>query len=136
MRHLAWLIAAALLALASACGSDSGPGISESASQELQLRVSALREASLSGDRTSVQSTLEAIRVATNDLRGNGGIDEQGATRIFSATSEIEKLIHLVPTTTTTTTTTPPPVVEDQGSDEDRGRGRGPSNDKPKGKDK
>lgn len=136
MRRPAWLIAVAALVIGGACGGGSDPGITDGASQELQLRVQALHEASLSGDHVPALDTLAEIRVAVADLQTRGELDDERAARILAAAAAVEDRLPLVPVTTTTTTTTtaapPPPPVDDDDDDRDNrgGEGRGQDKDK------
>jgi hypothetical protein len=110
------------------CGSSS-PGISEDASQQLELRVEAVRNAAAGRDRAAAESALADLRRSVEALRSGDEVSSDRATEILDAAATVEARLQSIPTTTTTTTPTtlPPPT---QGEDEDDNPGRGREGEK------
>jgi hypothetical protein len=103
------VVAAALAALAlTGCGSSS-PGISESASTQLELRVQAVRDAAVARDRALAEQKLADLVQSVNDLRSRDKISAGRAEKVLDATNSVRAQLLTIPTTTTTTTTTTPP---------------------------
>ena len=118
------MLAAALAAVVLVgCGSSS-PGISEDASQQLELRVEAVRNAAAARDRTGAEAALADLRRSVDALRSRDEVSKGRATEILDAAATVEARLQSIPTTTTTTTTLPPPT-RGQDEDDNRGRGRG-----------
>jgi hypothetical protein len=119
------MVAAALAALVLVgCGSSS-PGISEDASQQLELRVEAVRNAAAARDRNGAEAALADLRRSVDALRSRDEVSNDRATEILDAAATVEARLQSIPTTTTTTTTTLPPPTRGQDEDDNRGRGRG-----------
>jgi predicted component of type VI protein secretion system len=116
------LAAYATVALAG-CGSSS-PSISEDASQQLELRVAAVRNAASARDRAGAEAALADLRRSVETLRSRDEVSSDRATEILDAAATVEARLQSIPTTTTTTTTLPPPT-RGQDEDDNRGRGRG-----------
>jgi hypothetical protein len=120
------MLAAALTAAAlTGCGSSS-PGISEGASTQLELQVTAVRNAAVARDRAGAEAALADLRRSVETLRSRDEISSDRATEILDAAATVEARLQSIPTTTTTTTTLPPPTREE--GDDNRGRGRGGEN--------
>jgi hypothetical protein len=125
------VVAASLAALAlSGCGSSS-PGISESASTQLEFRVQAVRDAALARDRALAEEKLGDLVQSVNDLRRGNKISAGRAERVLDAANTVRAQLLTIPTTTTTTTTLPPTTREqnedrrkkDNGNRDGRGGG-------------
>jgi hypothetical protein len=117
------LVAALTTAALAGCGSSS-PGISEDASTQLELRVTALRNAAAARDRAGAEAALADLRRSVETLRSRDEISSDRATEILDAAATVEARLQSIPTTTTTTTTTTlPPTTRDE--DDNPGRGRG-----------
>jgi hypothetical protein len=118
------LLAAVLTAVAlSGCGSSS-PDISEDASNQLELRVAAVRNAASARDRAGAEAALADLRRSVETLRSRDEVSSDRATEILDAAATVEARLQSIPTTTTTTTTLPPPT-RGQDEDDNPGRGRG-----------
>jgi hypothetical protein len=119
------MLAAALAAVVLVgCGSSS-PSISEDASQQLELRVEAVRNAAAARDRTGAEAALADLRRSVEALRSRDEVSSDRVSEILDAAATVEARLQSIPTTTTTTTTTLPPPTRGQDEDDNRGRGRG-----------
>jgi hypothetical protein len=106
------VIAAALVALAlTGCGSSS-PGIGESASTQLELRVQAVRDAALARNRALAEEKLADLVQSVNVLRRSDKISANRAEKVLDAANTVRAQLLTIPTTTTTTTTLPPTTRE------------------------
>jgi predicted component of type VI protein secretion system len=123
------MLATMLTAVAVAgCGSSS-PGITEDASNQLQLQVQAVRNAATTRDPSLAQARLAELRRTVTQLRDRHKISGDRATKVLDAAAQVETQLQTIPTTTTTTTTTvtaPPPARDkgDHGKDK-KGKGGG-----------
>jgi hypothetical protein len=105
-------LAASVLLVAS-CGDAQHISITPSASRQLRVVVAQVRAAASSGDAPTAAARLKEIRSRVIELRRQGELSENAATRIVLAADAVEADLRLAPTTTTTptptTTTTPEP---------------------------
>jgi predicted component of type VI protein secretion system len=121
------MLATMLTAVAVAgCGSSS-PGITEDASNQLQLQVQAVRNAATTRDPSLAQAHLAELRRTVTQLRDRHKISGDRATKVLDAAAQVETQLQTIPTTTTTTTTTvtPPPPARDKGDHGKDKKGKG-----------
>ncbi|MGH8975354.1 MAG: hypothetical protein ACRD0C_19390 [Acidimicrobiia bacterium] len=107
------------------CGDAQLPDEARSA---LGPRVEAVRAAAAAGDRTGAQAGVDQLRDDLSQLRAEGVLGEEDATRVLDAVDTVEARLALLPTPTTTTTA-PPPVTQDGDGDEDGRKGKGRKHD-------
>jgi hypothetical protein len=129
MARITAMLATVLTAVVLAgCGSSS-PGISEDASNRLQLQVEAVRNAATAHDRALAEGGLAELRRSVTDLRHRKEISRERATKIFDAAADVETQLQTIPTTTTTTPPTVPSPPPKGGKDDDgkdnKGKGGG-----------
>ena len=115
------------------CGDPSGK-LPDQATSALTPRVEAIRAAAAAGDRTGAQAAVDALRAQLSDLRGQGVIGEDEATRVLDAVDRVEARLALLPAPATTTTTAPPPPPAREGGgdgdgDGKEGKGKGDKDD-------
>jgi hypothetical protein len=107
------------------CGSSS-PGITEDASNQLQLQVQAVRNAATTRDRSLAEARLAELRRTVTQLRDGRKISGERATKVLDAAAQVETQLQTIPTTTTTTTTvTAPPPARDKGDHGKDNKGKG-----------
>ncbi|MDQ3946881.1 MAG: hypothetical protein M3357_17335 [Actinomycetota bacterium] len=108
------------------CGDPDGK-LPDHAVNALTPQVEAIRAAAAARDRTGAQAGVDQLRAQVSELRGNGVLSEEDATRVLDAVGAVEARLALLPAPTTTTTTAPPPPPQDDGGghDEDKGKGKG-----------
>lgn len=125
------MLVVALCAVAfAACGSSS-PGITDDASQQLELRVAAVRNAAAALDRTGAERALADLRRGVEELRGRDEISASRRSKVLEAAAAVEAQLQSIPTTTTTTTTTTtlPPQTREKNEDRRKGQNGGKGGD-------
>jgi len=123
------LIGVSVALSAGALGACGGPGLTPDASRELITDVADVRAATASGDRAVADVALAELRASVERLQASEAIEDDKATEILAAASDVEAALALMPTTTTTTTTLPPEDDDDDDDAPGKGRGKDPKKD-------
>jgi hypothetical protein len=95
------------LGAGAACGGEDT--LSSDARARLAPMVEAARRDLESFHPDGARAQLQALRDAVAELRRDGDLSADQASRVLLAAAEVESHLDVAPTTTTTTTTAPPP---------------------------
>lgn len=117
-RAVTRLVLCGAVALAGLTGCGDEPRASDTAAEELQLRVAEIRELANARQPDQVTAKLSELRLVVDDLRRRDELTEEGAREVLAAAAAVDAQLGLITTTTTTTTTQPPPSEDDGDGDE------------------
>ena len=114
------LSGALALAFLVGCGNKESE-MSDTAADELQLRVAEIRELANARRSDQVATKVAELHAAVADLQGRGDLSDRRALEVLAAADDVSAQLGLITTTTASTTTQPPPPPpqEDRGSNKD-----------------